>query len=269
MARPSRTTPPSATAGTPSASSYFDDMDDTTCMAAYESAITSEAAAGSEPRQQQVCAPASAMVGRQQMSGGAAPTGARLCDGHHKESHSRHQSQEQGRNSCCAEQLRCTTPKQEKQLVPDAPAPQGASHSAAPLCNGHGLPCATYQVKKQGPNLGRWFYKCPETPQCETFIWASDLSGSSASGTPPCSQEMGVGQAAARPLVHPSFTPHTLDDWRCAPSRASPGGSGASAAPTKRQLFTDDDLNEDFLAAVAESEAAAKRSRAAGDGPAG
>lgn len=43
-------------------------------------------------------------------------------------------------------------------------------------------------------------------------------------------------------------------------------GGGAPAVPAKRQLFTDDDLdNEDFLAALqsAETEATAKRPRVA------
>ena len=43
--------------------------------------------------------------------------------------------------------------------------------SAAPLCPGHSQPCVRLQVKKDGPNRGRYFYKCAQRSQCSFFQW--------------------------------------------------------------------------------------------------
>lgn len=267
MAGLSRTPGLSGTAGWRSPSNYFDDLDDATCLAAFDSATASMAAACSPPGQQP--------AGRQHMSGGAAPprTEAVLCDGH-REKCARRQWEEKGNNHlrwyfCCAEQPRCNTFKWEDQLVRSAPALQAPSDLAAPLCTVHGLPCVIFQVKKQGPNHGRWFFRCTTTPQCKTFVWA-DASGGPSSWTPPCTQVLRTGPSAACPRAHPGSY-HTQAGPRCAPLHASPGAGGAPAAPTKRQLFTDDDLSDDFLAQVqrAENVAAKRLVRGAGDGPAG
>ncbi|KAK9808009.1 hypothetical protein WJX73_003435 [Symbiochloris irregularis] len=58
---------------------------------------------------------------------------------------------------------------------------------AIPKCAGHNLPCSKFQVKKEGPNKGRWFYKCPmaQGQQCKTFKFITPPVDPQVPATPP------------------------------------------------------------------------------------
>jgi hypothetical protein len=73
-------------------------------------------------------------------------------------------------------------PDAEPELTPEQAAQKKAQEdfaAVAPNCH-CGQKAATLQVKKEGPNKGRWFYGCPkrqEEGRCSTFFRFADTAG--------------------------------------------------------------------------------------------
>jgi hypothetical protein len=60
-----------------------------------------------------------------------------------------------------------------------------AAHLAAtaPKCPGHNKPCSRLQVRKAGPNKGRFFFACSTRPQCDMFAWDEGDAGGGSGGS--------------------------------------------------------------------------------------
>lgn len=63
----------------------------------------------------------------------------------------------------------------------DRPAPF-ATEPEAVLCTGCHQPARQMTVRKDGPNQGRQFYKCPKPNECKFFQWADEEQAPSSSG---------------------------------------------------------------------------------------
>ena len=80
------------------------------------------------------------------------------------------------------------TDQEEPSRTPTSPAPSGTSQAtegqnhvtpeeiemmgSPPLCQ-HQMPCTLFMTRKQGPNFGRMFWRCPmgRAQQCRYFAW--------------------------------------------------------------------------------------------------
>lgn len=54
-----------------------------------------------------------------------------------------------------------------------------------------------FTVRKDGPNKGREFYKCPKQPPCNFFEWADGVNQNSSFGGPPGPGGGGGGTSSA------------------------------------------------------------------------
>ncbi|KAH8255587.1 hypothetical protein KR038_006834 [Drosophila bunnanda] len=60
----------------------------------------------------------------------------------------------------------------------------GAAEPEAVLCTGCHQPARQHTVRKDGPNQGRQFYKCPKPNECKFFQWADEEQAPSSSRQP-------------------------------------------------------------------------------------
>lgn len=77
----------------------------------------------------------------------------------------------------------------------------GAAPAAAVKCKQHGIPAVAREVKKEGANKGRMFYKCgkPEqADQCDFFEWV-DAAAAAPSAAAPAAAPRASYSAATRP----------------------------------------------------------------------
>ncbi|XP_017050516.1 DNA topoisomerase 3-alpha [Drosophila ficusphila] len=59
--------------------------------------------------------------------------------------------------------------------------PPAATEPETVLCSGCQQPARQHTVRRDGPNQGRQFYKCPKPDECKFFQWADDPASSSRS----------------------------------------------------------------------------------------
>lgn len=98
---------------------------------------------------------------------------------------------------------------------------------ATPVCKGHGLACKKQQVRKAGPNSGRFFWGCPlyGDQRCSQFAWATDGAAPSLPATPP---------SAGSPRSHVA---PTVDVELCSAAEARLVVSGSLPASVRQVLL--------------------------------
>ena len=94
--------------------------------------------------------------------------------------------------------LTSPTPSLSPSLYPSplTPTSSAAASPASPhVCRDHSLPLKELTVKKAGPNCGRRFLNCAQSPPCNSFQWAD---------TPPSNPTTSRSPSSATPSPSPS-----------------------------------------------------------------